>query len=242
VFGIVVGVVVAYGAYRVVEFISHSVGFGEVGHAFLLGLVTFGRVVAVVVVATLIWVPVGVWIGLNPRVSRLAQPVVQVLASFPANFLFPLVTAVLLATGISLNVGGILLMALGAQWYILFNVIAGASAIPNDLREAAANLRLPRALWWRKLILPAIFPSYVTGGITAAGGAWNASIVAEVVTYSGTTLTATGLGAYIKEATATGDSGRILVGVVVMSFYVVLTNRMFWRRLYAISERRFSLA
>jgi NitT/TauT family transport system permease protein len=164
------------------------------------------------------------------------------LASFPANFLFPLVTAVLLATGISLNVGGILLMALGAQWYILFNVIAGASAIPNDLREAAANLRLPRALWWRKLILPAIFPSYVTGGITSAGGAWNASIVAEVVTYSGTTLTATGLGAYIKEATATGDSGRILVGVVVMSFYVVVMNRMFWRRLYAISERRFSLA
>jgi NitT/TauT family transport system permease protein len=242
VFAIVVGVVVAYGAYRAVEFISHSVGFGEVGHAFLLGLVTFGRVVAVVVVATLIWVPVGVWIGLNPRVSRLAQPVVQVLASFPANFLFPLVTAVLLATGISLNVGGILLMALGAQWYILFNVIAGASAIPNDLREAAANLRLPRALWWRKLILPAIFPSYVTGGITSAGGAWNASIVAEVVTYSGTTLTATGLGAYIKEATATGDSGRILVGVVVMSFYVVVMNRMFWRRLYAISERRFSLA
>ena len=114
----------------------------------------------------------------------------QVLASFPANFLFPLLTAVLVATDISLNVGGIVLMALGAQWYILFNVIAGASAIPNDLREAAANLRLPRQRWWRKLILPAIFPSYVTGGITAAGGAWNASIVAEIVSYHGTTLTA----------------------------------------------------
>ena len=196
----------------------------------------------VVVVATLIWVPIGVWIGLNPKISRLAQPVVQVLASFPANFLFPLFTAVLVATGISLNVGGIVLMALGSQWYILFNVIAGASAIPNDLREAAANLQLPRILWWRKLILPAIFPSYVTGGITAAGGAWNASIVAEIVTYHGTTLTATGLGAYIRDATSVGDSGRILIGVIVMSFYVVAMNRLFWRRLYALSERRFSLS
>jgi len=196
----------------------------------------------VVAVSTLVWVPVGVWIGMNPRVCRLAQPVVQVLASFPANFLFPIVTAVLLATGISLNWGGILLMALGSQWYILFNVIAGASAIPNDLREASANLRLPRILRWRSLILPAIFASYVTGGITAAGGAWNASIVAEVVSYHGTTLTATGLGAYIKNATANGDSGHILIGVVVMSFYVVGTNRLFWRRLYALSERRFSLA
>jgi NitT/TauT family transport system permease protein len=179
---------------------------------------------------------------LNPKISRLAQPIVQVLASFPANFLFPLFTALLLATGVSLNLGGIVLMALGSQWYILFNVIAGASAIPNDLREAAANLQLTRILWWRRLILPAIFSSYVTGGITAAGGAWNASIVAEIVTYNGTTLTATGLGAYIKDATSVGDTGRILIGVLVMSFYVVAMNRFFWRRLYAISERRFSLS
>jgi NitT/TauT family transport system permease protein len=233
--------VIAYGLARLTTFINDTTGFGEVGHALFLGLITFGRVVALVAVATVIWVPIGVWIGLNPKVSRLAQPVVQVLASFPANFLFPLITAVLVATGISLNWGGILLMALGAQWYILFNVIAGASAIPNDLREAAANLRLPRWLWWRKLILPAVFPSYVTGGITAAGGAWNASIVAEVVTYGGTTLTATGLGAYIAEATGSGDAGRILIGVAVMSLYVVGLNRLFWRRLYALAERRFSL-
>ena len=161
------------------------------------------------------------------------------MASFPANFLFPLFTALLVVSGISLNVGGIVLMALGSQWYILFNVIAGASAIPNDLREAGANLRLTRILRWRKLILPAIFPSYVTGGITAAGGAWNASIVAEIVTYHGTTLTATGLGAYIKDATSAGDSGRILVGVIVMSFYVVAMNRFFWRRLYATVRAAF---
>lgn len=242
VFGVVVLGLLAYGLVRMVGFIVGTTGFGEVAHALLLGLITFGRVIALVVVATLIWVPVGVWIGLNPRVSRLAQPVVQVLASFPANFLFPLITGVLVATGISLDWGGILLMSLGAQWYILFNVIAGASAIPNDLREASESLRLPRALWWRKLILPAIFPSYVTGGITAAGGAWNASIVAEIVSYSGTTLTATGLGAYIADATSAGDAGRILIGVTVMSLYVVGLNRLFWRRLYALAERRFSLS
>ncbi|WP_254896781.1 ABC transporter permease subunit [Amycolatopsis sp. Hca4] len=142
VFAVVVLALIGYGVARMLGFIAGTAGFGEVGHALLLGLVTFGRVVVLVLVATVVWVPVGVWIGLNPRVSRLAQPVVQVLASFPANFLFPLITGVLVATGISLNWGGILLMALGAQWYILFNVIAGASAIPNDLREAAANLRL----------------------------------------------------------------------------------------------------
>lgn len=242
VFAVVVLGLLIYGLVRMVEFIEDTTGFGEVAHALLLGLITFGRVIVLVVVATLIWVPVGVWIGLNPRVSRLAQPVVQVLASFPANFLFPLITGVLVATGISLDWGGILLMSLGAQWYILFNVIAGASAIPNDLREAGANLRLPRALRWRKLILPTIFPSYVTGGITAAGGAWNASIVAEIVSYGGTTLTATGLGAYIADATSAGDAGRILIGVTVMSLYVVGLNRLFWRRLYALAERRFSLS
>ncbi|SFW86456.1 ABC transporter permease [Amycolatopsis australiensis] len=242
VFAAAVLAVITYGLVRAVVFVGDTTGFAEAGHALLLGLVTFGRVLVLVVVATVVWVPVGVWIGLDPRVSRLAQPVVQVLASFPANFLFPLVSAVLVATGISLDWGGILLMALGAQWYILFNVIAGASAIPNDLREASANLRLPRGLWWRKLVLPAIFPSYVTGGITAAGGAWNASIVAEIVSYHGVTLTATGLGAYIKEATGAGDAGRILVGVAVMSLYVVGLNRLVWRRLYTLAERRFSLS
>jgi NitT/TauT family transport system permease protein len=241
VFAVVVLVAVSYGVFRIGAYIDATAGFGEVLHALGLGLVTFGRVIVLVIGATLIWVPIGVWIGLNPNVSRLAQPVVQVLASFPANFLFPIATAVLVSTGISLNWGGIVLMSLGAQWYILFNVIAGASSVPNDLREAAANLQLPRALWWRRLILPAIFPSYVTGGITAAGGAWNASIVAEVVSYGSITLVATGLGAYISQATSAGDSPRILIGVLVMSFYVVSLNRLFWRRLYALAQRRYSL-
>jgi NitT/TauT family transport system permease protein len=241
VFAVVVAAAVAYGAYRVVSYIESTAGFGEVAHAFGLGFLTLLRVIALLIFASAIWVPIGVWIGLNPKVSRIAQPIVQVLASFPANFLFPLVTAVLVWSGASLNWAGTILMALGAQWYILFNVIAGASAVPNDLREAAANLQLPQALWWRKLILPAIFPSYVTGGITAAGGAWNASIVAEVVQYGSTTLVAAGLGSYIAQATKVGDSPRILIGVLVMSIYVVGINRLFWRRLYALAERRYSL-
>ncbi|WP_280453544.1 ABC transporter permease [Nocardia brasiliensis] len=241
VFAAVIALAVAYGAYRVVGYIDSTAGFGEVGHAFGLGFLTLLRVVVLLVLATVVWVPIGVWIGLNPKVSRLAQPVVQVLASFPANFLFPLITAVLVWSGASLNWAGTLLMALGAQWYILFNVIAGASAVPTDLREAAANLQLPRKLWWRRLILPAIFPSYVTGGITAAGGAWNASIVSEVVDYGSTTLVAAGLGSYIHEATTVGDSPRILIGVLVMSIYVVGINRLFWRRLYALAQRRYSL-
>ncbi|MCX4091669.1 ABC transporter permease [Nocardia sp. alder85J] len=241
VFAAALAAAIGVGGYRAVAYVRDTCGFGEVGHAFGLGALTLLRVLVLLVVCSLVWVPIGVWIGLNPTVSRFAQPVVQVLASFPANFLFPLVTAVLVATGASLNWAGTVLMALGSQWYILFNVIAGASAVPNDLREAAANLRLTRSLWWRRLILPAIFPSYVTGAITAAGGAWNASIVAEVVTYHGTTLTAAGLGAYIADATAHGDWARLLVGVVVMSSYVVGINRLCWRRLYALARRRYSL-
>ncbi|HEX7658674.1 MAG TPA: ABC transporter permease subunit [Pseudonocardiaceae bacterium] len=231
---------VVWGVYAALSYVHRTVGLGEFGHAALLGLFTFGRVVILLVVATLIWVPIGAWIGLSPKVSRLTQPVVQVLSSFPANFLFPLVAAGLIATGISLNWGGILLMALGAQWYILFNVIAGASTIPNDLKEAAENLRLPFLLRWRRLILPGIFSSYITGGMTAAGGAWNASIVSEVVNYGATTLTATGLGAYITVATAHGDYPRILVGVSVMCLYVVGVNRLFWRRLLNVAQQRFA--
>jgi NitT/TauT family transport system permease protein len=197
--------------------------------------------VLILLVATVVWVPIGVWVGLNPRVSRLAQPVVQLLASFPANFLFPFVIAFFVSAHISLNVGGIVLMSLGAQWYILFNVIAGASAIPTDLRQAMDSFGVGRWQRWRRLILPAIFPAFITGGITAAGGAWNASIVAEVVVYNNHTLTATGLGAYIAHATGTGDFPKVLVGVIVMSVYVVGLNRLFWRRLYHLAETRFSL-
>jgi NitT/TauT family transport system permease protein len=155
--------------------------------------------------------------------------------------LFPFFAAFLIATGISLNVGGIVLMALGAQWYILFNTIAGAMSIPSDLREAMDNFGVRGWQRWRRLIIPGIFPAYVTGGITAAGGAWNASIIAEYVTYGHHTLVATGLGAYIAQATVNGEFAKILTGIVVMSIYVVGLNRIVWRRLYRLAEARYSL-
>jgi NitT/TauT family transport system permease protein len=241
VFGTAVIAVVAFGAYGGASYISRKVGFSQFAYAFGLGAITLSRVVVLVIFATLVWVPVGVVIGMNPRLSRFAQPIVQILASFPANFLFPVAAAVFVAFGISLNLGGILLMALGAQWYILFNVIAGASAIPTDLREAMANFGVSRSLRWKRLILPAIFGAYVTGGITAAGGAWNAAIVAEVLDWGNHHLKATGLGAYIANASKNGDLAKVLVGVIVMSFYVVVINRFFWRRLYRLSETKYSL-
>jgi NitT/TauT family transport system permease protein len=237
----VVAAVVVYGAWEALGYVRATTGLGEFGYAFALGAATFARVMLLTVIATVVWVPVGVWIGMNPKVTRFAQPIVQVFASFPANFVFPLATVVFLAWHIPLDAGAVLLMALGAQWYILFNVIAGASAIPSDLREAMTSLGVHGWLRWKKFILPAVFSSYVTGGITAAGGAWNASIVAEVVIYGHHHLTAIGLGAYIAQATATGNFPRILVGISVMSVYVVAANRLLWRRLYALAERRYSL-
>jgi NitT/TauT family transport system permease protein len=242
VFAVVVGAAALFGASRALDYIDTHVGLSEFGHAFGLGAVTFGRVVVLVVVSTLIWVPVGVKIGMSPRLARYAQPVVQIFASFPANFLFPFFAAFLIATGISLNWGGIVLMALGAQWYILFNTIAGAITIPSDLREAMDNFGVRGWQRWRRLIIPGIFPAYVTGGITAAGGAWNASIVAEFVTYGHHTLIATGLGAYIAQATAArGQGAKVLTGIAVMSIYVVTVNRFLWRRLYRLAESRYSL-
>ena len=169
--------------YRGVVYFAHTAGFGQFTRCLYLGFITLVRVIVVVVVSTVIWVPVGAKIGLSPRLSRYAQPVVQVLASFPAILLFPFAIVIFLALHLSLDYGAIFLMALGSQWYILFNVIAEASAIPTELREMADQFRFPWMQRWRELILPGIFPYYVTGGITAAGGAWNASIVAEIVTY-----------------------------------------------------------
>ncbi len=223
------------------HFILTTVGLAEVFKTFLLGLFTLGRVMVLLVLATLIWTPVGVAIGFHPRLARLLQPVVQFLASFPANFIFPFATLFFIRNHISLNWGSILLMALGAQWYILFNSIAGAMSIPTDLREMAKDVGLHGWLLWRKLIIPGIFSAWVTGAITASGGAWNASIVAEVVSWGQTTLTAVGLGAYISEATTVGDWPRITLGIGMMSLYVVGLNRILWRRLYQLAETKYHL-
>ncbi|MEU2869656.1 ABC transporter permease subunit [Streptomyces olivoreticuli] len=233
-FAVVAGGLILWGLIDLIGYLRARTGLGVLGEPLLLGLATLARVVVVVVGATVVWVPIGVRIGFSPKLTRIAQPLVQVLASFPANFLFPLAVWFFLRTGLSINIGGVLLMALGAQWYILFNTIAGAMSIPTDLREAMDDLGVRGWQRWKRLILPGIFPSYVTGGITASGGAWNASIVS----FGATTLTATGLGAYISHATADGDFPHLIAGVAVMSLYVVGLNRLFWRRLHRIAETR----
>ncbi|MBW4659377.1 MAG: ABC transporter permease subunit [Drouetiella hepatica Uher 2000/2452] len=224
-----------------VHFILTTVGIGEVVTAFGLGLLTLLRVTALLIFATLVWTPIGVAIGFNPKLARLLQPVVQFLASFPANFIFPFATLFFIHTNISINWGSILLMALGSQWYILFNSIAGAQSIPTDLREMATDVGLKGWQRWRRLIIPGIFSAWVTGGVTASGGAWNASIVSEVVSWGQTTLIATGLGAYIAEATETGDWPRITLGIGMMSLFVVGINRVLWRRLYHLAETKYHL-
>ena len=214
---------------------------GMLAHIVGLGFLTLLRVLAMTVLATLVWTPVGVWIGLQPRVARLAQPLAQIGASFPVNMTFPVVVGFFVATHTPMNWGSILLIAMGTQWYILFNVIAGAMAIPNDLKEAARIYGLRRWALWRTLILPAIFPFWVTGACTAAGGAWNASIVAELATWGGTTLQADGLGAFIAQATQSGNTPLIITSIAVMSVFVLVMNKLIWRRLYAFAERRFRL-
>jgi NitT/TauT family transport system permease protein len=210
-------------------------------HVVWLGFLTLLRVAAMTVLATLIWTPIGVWIGFQPKVARFAQPLAQIGASFPVNMTFPIVVGFFVMAHISMNWGSIFLIAMGTQWYILFNVIAGAMAIPNDLKEASRVYGLKDWNLWKTMILPAIFPFWVTGACTAAGGAWNASIVAELATWGDTTLKADGLGAYIADVTKTGDTPMIILSIAVMSLFVVLMNKFLWRKLYAFAERRFRL-
>ena len=205
---------------------------------FVLGLYTLARVIVLIALAALIWVPVGVWLGMNPRLSSRTQALAQFLAAFPANLFFPI--AVLLIVRFDLNPDIWLspLMILGTQWYLLFNVIAGASTIPTELRYAASNLGLSGWLKWRRYLLPAIFPSFVTGAITATGGSWNASIVAEYVTWGKTTLKAHGIGSYIAEMTTAGDFPRIALGICAMCVFVMGLNHFLWRRLYRMAQER----
>jgi len=223
------------------HFVLTTVGLNEVMRAFGLGLLTLGRVLILLVFATVIWTPVGVAIGFNPKLARLLQPVVQFLASFPANFIFPFATLFFIYAHISINWGSILLMALGSQWYILFNSIAGAMSIPTDLREMGVAMGLRKWHLWRTLIIPGIFSAWVTGGVTASGGAWNASIVSEIVSWGDKNLAAAGLGAYIANATQDGDWPRITLGIGMMSLFVVGANRLFWRRLYHLAETKYRL-
>ena len=230
-----------YAAWRAYQYLSASLGPSDIVSAVEYGLITLLRVIVLIALATLIWVPVGVWIGLRPKLAERIQPLAQFLAAFPANLAFPVFVVIIVRYGLSANIWLSPLMILGTQWYILFNVIAGASAFPSDLREAAGSLHLSGWRWWVKVILPGIFPYYITGAITASGGSWNASIVAEVASWGDTHLTATGLGAYIATATEAGDFPRVVLGIAVMCILVTLFNRLLWRPLYAFAERRLRL-
>ncbi len=225
----------------VARYLGGEVALGEVGHVLLLGVFTMVRVLVLVVLASVLWVPVGVLVGLSPRLTAWVQPLAQFLAAFPANLLFPLAVWAIVRYGLNPNVWLSPLMILGTQWYILFNVTAGAASIPGELRDVTANLQLRGWLWWRKLALPAVFPTFLTGAITASGGAWNASIVAELVHWGNDTIEAAGLGAYIVKATEAGDQARIVLGIAVMSLFVVALNRVFWQPLQRRASQGYRL-
>jgi len=220
------------------RFAGAELSWGDVFDAIGNGGITLLRVAILIVIATMIWVPIGVAVGLRPALAEKVQPVAQFLAAFPANLLFPVAVYLIVRFHLSPKIWLSPLMILGTQWYIMFNVIAGASAFPTDFKEAAASFRIRGWRWWRDVMLPGIFPYYVTGAITASGGAWNASIVSEAVSWGPTKLNGSGLGAYIAQMTEAGDYPRIALGIAVMSVLVVATNRLLWRPLYAYAERR----
>ncbi|MGF6600144.1 NitT/TauT family transport system permease protein [Paraburkholderia sp. GAS448] len=238
---VIVLLATVYVVYRVIMYVRTGVSMDEVGHVFVLGLITLLRVVLLIAIASVVWVPIGVLIGLRPALAEKMQPLAQFLAAFPANLLFPVFVIVIVRFHLNPDIWLSPLIVLGTQWYILFNVIAGATSYPNDYREAAANFRIRGWQWWRQAMLPGIFPYYVTGAITASGGAWNASIVAEFVQWGDTKVVAHGLGAYIAQNTAAGDYPKIILGIAVMSLFVTLFNRLLWRPMYAYAEAKLRL-
>ena len=233
--------VLVVGAVKLFQLV-YPVSLAQWGETVLASFITLGRVLASTALGTLWAVPAGLAIGLSARWSRMLQPVLQVLASFPAPMLFPLVVLILHTTGVPLSIGSILLMLLGTQWYILFNVVAGAMAIPADLREMAHSFHMPRWQRFWQLYVPAVFPYLVTGWVTAAGGAWNASIVSEYVVYQGEPEWTRGIGAQISRATSDSQFGLLAASTVIMAVMVVTFNQLVWRRLYRLAERRFSLS
>ncbi len=234
----VIAALLMFAIWHLGVFIHTEVGWAEVGHVFGLGFLTLLRVLVLIALAAVVWVPVGIWVGLNPRIAERVQAAAQFLAAFPANLMFPVAVMLIVRWQLDPELWLSPLMIFGTQWYLLFNVVAGASSVPAELRLAARNLGLRGSLKWRRYYLPAVFPSFVTGAITASGGAWNASIVAEYVTWGDTTLKAHGIGSYVAEMTASGDFPRIALGIGVMCVYVMALNRFFWRRLYQLAEDR----
>jgi NitT/TauT family transport system permease protein len=237
---LIVAAVVA-GLWHIVVVLIKNTPLREALQVGGLATITMLRVFVLIALASLIWVPIGVWVGMRPRATQIVQPIAQFMAAFPANLLFPIAVFGIVRWKLNPDIYLSPLMILGTQWYILFNVIAGASSIPAEMRYVAANFRIKGWLWWRKIALPAVLPFYVTGAITASGGSWNAAIVAELANWGNTQIEARGLGSYIAEATTAGDFHKIVLGIGTMSLFVVVINRLFWRPLYYYAERKYRL-
>ncbi|HEY2069555.1 MAG TPA: ABC transporter permease subunit [Rhizomicrobium sp.] len=238
---LIVFALVAFALWQIYEFTGATLPWSEALKALGLGLITLVRVVVLIAIASAIWTPLGILIGLKPKLAAIVQPIAQFMAAFPANLLFPVAVFAIASFSLNPDIWLSPLMVLGTQWYILFNVIAGASALPKELRDASTNLQVRGWLWWRKVAFPSVLPYYVTGAITASGGSWNAAIAAEFVSWGNKTIKAHGLGAYIQQATVNGDFHRIVLGIAVMAFLVTIINRVFWRPLYWYAERKYRL-
>jgi NitT/TauT family transport system permease protein len=232
---------VILGLWHIFAVLIANTAASEALHVCVLAVFTMLRVFILIALASVVWVPVGVWVGMRPRAAQIVQPIAQFMAAFPTNLLFPLAVYGIVVWKLNPDVFLSPLMILGTQWYILFNVIAGASTIPTEMRYAAENFGVKGWLWWRKVALPAVLPFYVTGAITASGGSWNAAQVAELESWGSTEVRARGLGAYIADAAAAGNFHQIVLGVGVMSLFVVVINRVFWRPLYYYAERKYRL-
>ncbi len=237
----ILGGLFLFAAWRITGFAYANFSWRELFTALGLGFLTMLRVVVLIALASLIWTPIGIYVGLRPRLTRIVQPVAQFFAAFPANILFPLAVSLIVYWQLNPDIFLSPLMVLGTQWYILFNVIGGASTIPRELLDVGDNFSVRGWLWWKRVALPAVFPHYLTGAIAASGGTWNASIVAEVANWGDHTLRAHGLGQYIADATKSGDFNRVVLGIAVMAFFVVVVNRLFWQPLYWYAERRFRM-
>jgi len=238
---VVLCVVLGLALWRIARMLLGETSAHEALQVAGLASITLLRVMILIALASALWVPIGIWVGLRPRATQIVQPVAQFLAAFPANLLFPAAVFGIVTWKLNPDLWLSPLMILGTQWYILFNVIAGASAMPVELRYAAQNFGVTGSLWWRKIALPGVLPYYVTGAITASGGSWNAAILAELASWRNVEVKAHGIGAYIAEATTAGDFHRIILGIATMSLFVVAINRVFWRPLYYYAERKFRL-
>lgn len=223
------------------DFINDHIYLDEILWVITLGLITGIKIFVLVIICSLFWLPVGVYIGSKPNLSKYLEPIIQFLAAFPANLIYPLLVVVIVKYSLNIELATAPLLIIGTQWYILFNIIAGMNTIPKDIKDAVKNYQVKGILWWRKYMLPAVFPYYITGAMTAAGGAWNASIVAESLSWGSTKLTATGLGAYIVNATHSGDFARVALGITIMSLYVTLLNKLLWQKLYDLAANRYQM-